>query len=129
MAKTITVDNIEVPIGNHKGKTIIIGPDHRGFELKERIKKKLIEEDYNVEDIGTFSNEKCDYPLISEEIGKKVSEDYLNKVGIGFCGSGIGTLIPASKHKRVYVARCLNPKEAETSRKHNNTNMLGILYR
>lgn len=126
MVETIVIDNIKVPIGNHEGKTIIIGADHRGFELKERIKKKLIEKDYNVEDVGTFSNERCDYPAISEKIGKLVSEDSIDRVGIGFCGSGIGTLIPASKHKRVYVARCLNEKEAETSRKHNNTNMLGI---
>jgi ribose 5-phosphate isomerase B len=126
MADTISIDNIKVPIGIHKGKTIIIGADHRGFELKEKIKKELEEKGYKVEDIGTFSKERCDYPVISDKIGKLVSKDYLNKVGIGFCGSGIGTLIPASKYKRVYVARCTNAKEAETSRKHNNTNMLGI---
>ena len=126
MADTISVDIIRVPIGTHKGKTIIIGADHRGFELKEKVKKALEEKGYKVEDVGTFSKERCDYPVISDKIGSLISEDYINKVGIGFCGSGIGTLIPASKHKKVLVARCLNEKEAETSRKHNNTNMLGI---
>jgi ribose 5-phosphate isomerase B len=126
MDTTILVDGIEVPIGTHKGKTIVIGSDHRGFEYKESIVRKLKEKGYEIEDVGIFSKEKCDYPLISEKIGKNISQDYLNRVGIGICGSGIGILIPASKHKRVYAARCLNKKEAETSRKHNNTNMLGI---
>lgn len=126
MGKTICVDGINISIGSHEGKTIVIGSDHRGFNYKERIIGLLGGKGYQLIDVGTFSLERCDYPIISSNIAKLVSEDIYNKIGIGLCGSGIGILIPASKYKGIYVARCLTPKEAETSRRHNNTNFLGI---
>jgi ribose 5-phosphate isomerase B len=89
--------------------------------------EELRRKDYQLIDVGTFSPKRCDYPIISDEIGKLVSEspDH-GRVGIGICGSGIGILIPASKYLGVYAARCLTPPEAVTSRRHNNTNALGI---
>jgi len=127
MVKFIHAKGVTVPIGSHEGKEIVIGSDHRGFEYKARIKDALADKGYQLIDVGTFSSERCDYPIISYNIAKLVSEDSNHgRVGIGICGSGIGILIPASKYEGVYVARCLTPKEAETSRKHNNTNFLGI---
>ena len=123
--KIITLDSIEVPIGSHENKTIVIGSDHRGFEYKQAI-ISFLENRYPLLDIGTFSPERCDYPVISDELGRKISQAYPFRVGIGICGSGIGILIPASKHTGVYAARCLSPFEAETSRRHNNSNVLGL---
>jgi len=114
-----------VPIGTHEKRKIIIGADHRGFDYKTKIIKEL-ESKYGIEDIRTCSPERCDYPPISDKIGKFVSQYPYDRAGIGICGSGIGILIPASKHRFAYPARCLNPEEAETSRKHNNSNILGI---
>jgi ribose 5-phosphate isomerase B len=122
----IHAEGITVPIGSHQGKTIILGSDHRGFYYKQKIAEYLKNKGYNIIDVGTFSREKCDYPIISDKIGQLISQSNFTCVGIGVCGSGIGILIPASKHKGVYVARCLNKAEAETSRKHNNTNFLGL---
>ena len=120
------MDGIKVPTGSHEGKKVIIGADHRGFAYKNKIIKMIQEKGYEVNDVGTHSLEKCDYPPISNKIGRLVSEDPYNSVGIGICGSGIGSLIPASKHSHIYVARCVTPEEAATSRRHNNTNVLGI---
>ncbi|MBI2044605.1 RpiB/LacA/LacB family sugar-phosphate isomerase [Candidatus Pacearchaeota archaeon] len=125
--KTIHVEGIEVPIGSHESKKIVIGADHRGFGYKNSVIEALKYKNYQLIDVGTFSSARCDYPAISNEIGRLVSEDYYyNTVGIGICGSGIGILIPASKYRGVYSARCLTPQEAAASRKHNNTNVLGI---
>jgi len=126
MADIVDVEGIEIPIGTHEGKTVVVGSDHRGFEYKEKIKKLLTGKRYHIVDVGTHSPERCDYPPISAEIGRIVSGECLNSAGIGICGSGIGILEVAGKHKRIYPARCLNPKEAETSRRHNNSNVLGI---
>jgi RpiB/LacA/LacB family sugar-phosphate isomerase len=125
MAKIINKDKLEVPIGSHMGKTIIIGSDHRGYKLKEEIKNEF-KKNYKIIDVGTNSEDRCDYPFFSNEIGKFVSEDHLNKVGIGICGSGMGIIIPAGKHKTIIATRCLSIKDAESSRKHNNSNVLGI---
>jgi len=123
----ISVDGIRVSIGSHENKTIIIGADHRGFIHKTKIIEALKLKGHKLIDVGTFSPERCDYPIISDKIGKLVEEDLgFTKIGIGICGSGIGILTPASKHQGVYPAKCLTTQEAETSRKHNNTNVLGI---
>jgi ribose 5-phosphate isomerase B len=122
----LEVEGIKVPIGNHIGKIIVFGCDHRGFKYKQEVIEFLKKEGCEVIDMGTHSDERCDYPLISQKIAKEVGEDIFNKVGIGICGSGIGILIPAGKFQKIITARCLNSAEAETSRKHNNTNFLGI---
>ena len=41
---------------------IILGADHGGFELKGRILAALKESGFEVEDVGTFGPESCDYP-------------------------------------------------------------------
>ena len=127
MAEIIECDGIMVPIGSHEGKTVVIGSDHRGFNHKTEIVKALKEKGIRIIDVGTDSSERCDYPIISGILAQKVAEGMEHsRIGIGICGSGIGMSIPASKQQGIYAARCLTPEEAETSRKHNNTNFLGI---
>ncbi len=129
-----TPEGLAVPIGNHRGKTIVIGSDHRGVNYKEklgdRIYQLIPERGYRLIDVGTSSAERCDYPVFSEEIGKEISASSgsgeFKVVGIGICGSGIGIIIPAGKYPGVYAARCLSVKDAEMSRRHNNANLLGI---
>ena len=41
---------------------IAIGSDHGGFDLKEAVKKHLIERGFDVKDCGTYNKESCDYP-------------------------------------------------------------------
>lgn len=119
------INNMYIPTGCHKDKIIFIGADHRGYEYKNKI-IKLLQCDYNLTDIGTFSPERCDYPVISDDMGKMLADDPYSTAGIGICGTGMGILIPASKYRGVYAARCITPEEAAITRKHNNTNMLGI---
>jgi len=126
MRNVIEKDGVDIPVGDHLGKVVVFGCDHRGFKYREDILRFLQEKGLSVIDCGCFSEDRCDYPVISDEIGKKIGDDVFNRIGIGICGSGIGILINGGKHKRVFCARCLNTKEAETSRMHNNTNMLGL---
>lgn len=130
MGLDILVDKetkIKVPIGNHIGKKIVIGSDHRGYELKSELISYLKSKKYKVLDVGTNNDERTNYPEYSYLIGEQVSKDKrLKTVGIGVCGSGIGIGIPASKFFGVYPARCLDIGDAEMSRKHNNSNYLSI---
>jgi len=122
--ESVTHDGIVVRIGSHEGKLIFVASDHRGFEYKNAIVKHLEDKGYQAIDLGTNSAERCDYPAISETLAQSIEAYY--RAGIGICGSGIGILIPASRYKSIYAARCVTPADAETSRKHNNSNLLGI---
>jgi ribose 5-phosphate isomerase B len=102
---------------------IILGSDHAGFDLKEKIRKFLSEKGYNVKDVGTFSHESADYPLIAKEVAKNIAEKKFSR-GILLCGSGIGMSITANRFKNVRAALCHNLYTVELSRKHNDANIL-----
>lgn len=102
---------------------ISIGSDHRGFELKERIKEYLIKKNHKALDFGTDSNASVDYPDFSKKVGESVAKGE-SKFGIVICGSGIGVSIAANKVKGVRAVNATNSDMAEMSRKHNNANVI-----
>jgi len=105
---------------------IIIGSDHAGFDLKEKIKVFLSEEnEFPVKDIGTFNNDPIDYTIIAHEAAKNISEKKFSR-GILICGSGIGMSIVANKHRNVRAALCHNLYTVKFSRKHNDANILAL---
>ncbi len=104
-------------------KTILIASDHAGFVLKEKIKPYLEKLGLKVQDLGTYSKERCDYPEFAAKLAKEISRGR-QKRGILICGSGIGVSIVANRFKGVRAALCYNPKAAGLSRQHNDSNVL-----
>lgn len=102
---------------------IAIGADHAAFELKERIKEKLINEGHTVIDKGTDSSESVDYPIYGHAVGKAVANGEAER-GIAVCGSGIGISIACNKVPTVRAALCTSVEMAEMSRRHNNANVI-----
>lgn len=105
-----------------KKEKIIIGSDHAGFKLKEKIKGFLNELGYECEDLGVFNEEQSDYPETAVKIAKKVAES--NSKGILLCGTGLGEAIVANKVKGVRATNCFNEYTAKMAREHNNSNLL-----
>ena len=104
---------------------IVIGCDHGGYKLKEEVKKYLEEKQIQYEDVGTYSEERADYPLMAKEVCKKISEKKAEK-GILICRSGYGMAIVANKFKGVRSAPIYNEESAKFSRMHNDTNVLAL---
>ena len=102
---------------------ILIGSDHGGYELKDKIIKFLKKSKYKAEDLGTHSKESCDYPLIGFDVAKKVSEGKAD-LGILICKTGIGMTIVANKLNGVRAAACYDKNMAKSSREHNDCNIL-----
>jgi ribose 5-phosphate isomerase B len=102
---------------------IVIGSDHGGFRLKQALGEYLLEKGFRVYDVGTYSPERCDYPLTSFVAAKAVSEARFKR-GILICKSGIGNSIVANKLPRVRAALCHSVRAARLSRQHNDSNML-----
>lgn len=100
-----------------------IGADHRGFLLKEELKKFLEKNNYQIKDFGTHSEEPCDYPDIAFLLCEDLIKKRINR-GILLCGSGLGMSISANKVKGIRATLCLNKEMAKMARNHNNANVL-----
>lgn len=104
---------------------IAIGSDHGGYQLKEEIKKALLEKKYQVEDFGTHSTDSCDYPDIALPVARAVAAGEYDK-GILICGTGIGISIAANKVPGIRAALCHDTFSARASREHNDANILAL---
>lgn len=102
---------------------IIIGSDHGGYSLKEKLIKHLVEKGYEVEDYGTTNEESVDYPDYAQKVGEAVASGKAEQ-GILVCGTGIGMSIAANKVKGVRAALCDNCYSAQKAREHNNANVM-----
>ncbi|MBI2145125.1 RpiB/LacA/LacB family sugar-phosphate isomerase [Candidatus Woesearchaeota archaeon] len=111
---------------------IVIGADHGGFRLKEELKPFLEGLGYSVEDVGTNSEEGCDYPdyafKVAEAVGKGdgALAQFPNVFGILVCRSAAGMMIAANKVKGVRAVAALDDTAAKHSREHNAANVLGL---
>lgn len=104
---------------------IVLASDHAGFDLKEQIKEHLENKGLAVEDIGTYSRESCDYPLLGREAAKLVASGQ-HESGILICGTGIGISLAANKVKGIRCASVSDTFSAKMSRAHNDANMLAM---
>ena len=103
---------------------IIIGSDHTGIELKNKIKDYLKENQRRFIDVTDFPNQTGDdYPDIAQIICKQVLKNDSN-IGIAICGTGIGISIVCNKIKGIRAALCVDEYMAEMSRRHNKANVL-----
>lgn len=102
---------------------ILIASDHAGFVLKEKLKNFLEGKKIAMKDLGTYSKERCDYPLLAYSLASDISSGKYKR-GILICKSGIGNSIVANRLPRVRAALCHNIKIAKLSRQHNDSNVL-----
>lgn len=102
---------------------IIIGCDHRGYEVKTKLIELVTKLGHEVTDAGAFSAESCDYPDVAAAVARRVGSGEFER-GILLCGSGIGMCIVANKIPGVRAAPCHDDLSAEMSRRHNDLNVL-----
>jgi len=108
-----------------KQNVVAIGADHGGLELKEILKKFLIENDYQVIDCGTHTKDSVDYPDIALAVADLVSSGNAWR-GVIIDGAGIGSCMAANKVPGVRAALCYDYATAINSREHNNANVLTL---
>ena len=103
---------------------IYLSSDHAGYDLKDKIKKYLEDQKYEVIDLGTNNN----YDSVSySEYGKKLAKNVLNdkgSYGIGVCGTGLGISYSVNRFKGIRGARVTSVEDAKLAREHNDANVL-----
>lgn len=106
---------------------IYFGADHRGFELKEALKKFIKDKGYEIVDLGaTEYNQDDDYPDFAAAVASKVSLDPEKARGILICGSGAGMDIAANKFKNVRSVLAISADQVFDARHDDDVNVLSI---
>ncbi|MBB5335147.1 ribose 5-phosphate isomerase B [Pectinatus brassicae] len=105
------------------GETIVIGSDHAGFKMKEFIIKQLQENNYVIEDKGTYNEESVDAGIYAVLVGEEVAT-HPEKRGILICGTGIGMSMMANKVNGIRASLVTDLFSAQMTRAHNDANVL-----
>ncbi len=104
---------------------IFIGADHRGFELKEKLKDFLRERGFSLDDSGAYSLDPADdYPKFAFAVGEKVAQAKEKCFGVVICGSGVGVAVAANKVVGVRAVLTDRVDVAELAREHDDVNVL-----
>jgi ribose 5-phosphate isomerase B len=106
-------------------KSVAIGSDHVGFELKGLLVPWLRARGIAVEDVGVLEKAPADYPDIAAAVAQRVARGEAD-AGIAIDGAGIGSAIAANKIPGVRAAMCTNETLARYSREHNAANVLTL---
>jgi ribose 5-phosphate isomerase B len=103
---------------------IYLGADHRGFQLKEKIKNWLAEGNYEFEDLGNdrFDPED-DYPDFAKKVAKKLGR---SDKGIVICGSGVGVDIVANRFPELRCGLGFLPEQIKKAREDDDINCLAL---
>lgn len=104
---------------------IAIGNDHAAVDMKNEVVSYLKDKGYEVINLGTDTNDSCNYPEYGEKVGKMVANgdaDY----GVLICGTGVGISIAANKVRGIRCSVCSDPVTARLSKEHNNANIIAF---
>jgi ribose 5-phosphate isomerase B len=103
--------------------TVALGADHRGFALKEELKRWLAARGHKVIDFGPENVDRVDYPDYAFKVADAVARHQADR-GILICSTGIGMSIAANKVRGVRAALADSVRLARLSREHNDANVL-----
>jgi ribose 5-phosphate isomerase B len=115
----------EAPAAAPPARTIAIGSDHGGFEMKQKLLLILEEQGLAVRDIGVDYPKPVDYPDIARQVAELVASGAAAR-GILVDGAGIGSAMVANKFPGVRAALCYDRASARNSREHNDANVLTL---
>ncbi len=102
---------------------IVVGADHRGYEMKDQIAANLKQAGHEVLDVGTHNAESVDYPDYARAIGEALTDGRAER-GVLVCGSGVGASIAANKIRGVRAAICHDIYSARQGVEHDDMNVL-----
>lgn len=104
-------------------KPFAVASDHAGIELKRSLVQELERRGLTVRDLGTTTNDACDYPDFAHALAAAIEAGEVDS-GLLVCGTGVGMSIAANRHAGVRAVVCSEPLSARLSRRHNDANVL-----
>jgi len=103
---------------------IAIGADHAGFELKETLKRDLVQWGYELTDVGAHEFDALDdYPDFAFLVAEEVVAERVER-GVVVCGSGVGACIAANKVRGCRAGLGVESYSAHQGVEHDDVNVL-----
>lgn len=106
-----------------KVKTVGIGCDHLGVELKNALRDHLAEKGVAVTDLGVNAADPVDYPDVGARLARELAGGAFER-GILVCGTGAGMAIAANKVPGVRAVCVMDPYTAERAIASNNAQVI-----
>lgn len=123
--KIIELATGESPAAAPPERTIAIGCDHGGFDLKQKLLPVFEDYRLGVRDVGVDHPQPVDYPDIARQVAELVASGAAGR-GVIIDGAGIGSAMVANKFPGVRAALCYDRASARNSREHNDANVLTL---
>lgn len=102
---------------------IAAGADHAGRSLKDLLVEHLCAHGHEVEDLGTHTDDRVDYPDFGAAVARRVVSGGAD-LGLAVCGTGIGISIAANKVPGARAALVHDVTTARLARQHNDANVI-----
>lgn len=118
-------DDTERGKATPSSKSIVIGADHRGYALKEAVKKYLMSKGFTVEDVGTHNVESCDFPDFAEKLARIVARGDA-QFGVFIDSTGGPGAMVCNKIKGVRAYTIYDELSARSARQHGDANIACI---
>jgi len=106
-----------------KVKSLGIGCDHLGLELKNALRDHLQSQGIEITDIGVNQTDPVDYPDIGASLAQRLAEGEFER-GILVCGTGAGMAIAANKVAGVRAVCVTDPYTAERAVASNDAQVI-----
>jgi len=106
-------------------RKIVIGSDHTGVKIKKILVEYLKNKNYEVVDVGTYTEDSVDYPDIALNVAQRVASKECDW-GILIDATGIPSAITANKIPGIRAATCYNEFSAKSYREHNDANIISL---
>jgi len=105
--------------------TIVLGGDHAGYYLKEKIHTKLMADGHEVLHVGAFSPEPVDFPDIAQQVCAAILEQRVQR-GIMVCGTGVGAAIACNKVRGIRASVVHDLYTAHQCVEHDDVQVMAI---
>ena len=106
---------------------IVFAADHRGYALKEELKKHFAGKGYEIEDVGALTpDEEDDYTDFAYPAAVGVAANPTGSRGIFLCGSGVGMDVVANKVKGIRATVGYSRESVAHARAHNDVNVITL---
>ncbi|WP_293442671.1 ribose 5-phosphate isomerase B [Planktotalea sp.] len=106
-------------------KRIVLSSDHSAIELRQTIAQHIVEQGWDVLDIGPTTTESTHYPTHGQAAAERVVSGEC-ALGIILCGTGQGIMMAANKVKGIRCGVCSDTFSAQMIRAHNDANILSL---